>query len=582
MCGIAGVIKFNGSVRLEQLKSMTDSIIHRGPDGEGHWISDNEKVGFGHRRLSIIDLSEGGHQPKHFQDRYTITYNGEIYNYLELRKEQEAEGIIFKTKCDTEVLLAMYAKKGSDCLHDLDGMFAFAIWDNKKQELFCARDRFGEKPFHYFLDETQFIFGSEMKEIWAAGIKKSIQQDKLHQFVSPIKGNTQDELTETYFEGVKKLNAAHWLKIDRNNKVSISKYWSLDNIKVNHDISLKEATDTYYQLFEDSIRLRLRSDVPVGSSLSGGLDSSSIVSLIDQIKDKSQSQKVFSARFRNFEKDEGLFIDKVVNSCSKVDAFTTYPAEEDMLSFLEKTVYHQEEPFGSSSILAQWKVMELAKENNVTVLMDGQGADEYLAGYTPDTRVYINQLFFEDRKKYHIEYERYMKQYGHLHSFPKYEETETTRMKLGRFKKQLLGQSINYLTLKARLNSMLTEGSLQNLLRYADRNSMAHSLEVRLPFLSHKLVEFAFSLPDHFLLHEGWTKYIHRKALEPILPNDICWRTDKVGYEPPQQKWLENPAIKERIEAQRKTYKIRDSLMINTSYANSMDWRLLMSSYFAD
>ena len=580
MCGIAGIVRFNGSVQLEQLKSMTDSIVHRGPDGEGHWINDKKNVGFGHRRLSIIDLSEGGHQPMHFQDRFTITYNGEIYNYIELRKELEAEGIIFKTKCDTEVLLAMYAKKGSDCLDDLDGMFAFAIWDSEKHELFCARDRFGEKPFHYFLDETQFIFGSEMKEIWATGIKKSIQQDKLHQFVLPNKGNTQDELTETHFDGIKKLKNAHFLKIDRENKVTISKYWSLDNIATNNEISLEEATDKYYRLFEESVRLRLRSDVPVGSSLSGGLDSSSIVCLIDQLKNKDQNQKVFSARFRNFEKDEGVFIDKVVDSCSKVDAFTTYPAEEDILAIMDKALLHQEEPFGSSSILAQWRVMELAKENNVTVLMDGQGADEYLAGYTPDTRVYINQLFFEDRKKHHVEYERYMKQYGHLHSFPKYEETETARMKLGRIKKQLLGQPINYLTLKDRLNNMLTSGSLQNLLRFADRNSMAHSLEVRLPFLSHKLVEFAFSLPDHFLLHEGWTKYIHRKALEPILPYDICWRTDKIGYEPPQNKWMNNPLVLVRIKEQQKKFDIPDELMTNKSYTSSMDWKLFMSSYF--
>jgi asparagine synthase (glutamine-hydrolysing) len=580
MCGIAGIIDYKGNVQLDKLKSMTDSIVHRGPDGEGHWISDSKKVGFGHRRLSIIDLSEGGHQPMHFLGRYTITYNGEIYNYLELRTQLESEGVKFKTKCDTEVLLAMYAKKGVDCLQELDGMFAFAIWDEEKQELFCARDRFGEKPFHYFFDDEQFIFGSEMKEIWAAGVKRTIRQDKLQNFVTPIKANSQFELTDTYFEGINRLNAAHWLKIDRTNKVTIGKYWSLDNIEIDHNISLEEATNKYYELFEDSVQLRLRSDVPVGSSLSGGLDSSSIVCLIDKIKSNSQTQKVFSARFRNFEKDEGVFIDKVVESCSNVEPFTTYPAEEDMLSFMEKALHHQEEPFGSSSILAQWKVMELAKNNNVTVLMDGQGADEYLAGYTPDSRVYINQLFFENRKKYQLEYDSYIKQYGHLHSFPKYEDSETTRMKLGRFKKQLLGQSINYLTLKQRLNTMLTGGSLQNLLRFADRNAMAHSLEVRLPFLSHKLVEFAYSLPDHFLLFEGWTKYIHRKALEPVLPNDICWRKDKIGYEPPQQRWLEDKNIKEIIRAQQLKYDIPDRSMKSGKYTNSMDWKLLMTFYF--
>lgn len=583
MCGIAGIFRFDDvEVRQEDLVRMTNSIVHRGPDGEGQWINEQRTIGFGHRRLSIIDLTEGGHQPMHYQNRYSITFNGEIYNYLELKSILQSKGYSFSSESDTEVLLALYADKGIEMLSELDGMFAFAIWDKEKEELFCARDRFGEKPFFYALDQSKFVFGSEMKELWAFGIPKKIKEDRLYQYILSGIVESNDTITDTYYSGIQKLDASHYIILDKKGRNTIKKYWSLDTIQVNQSISFDDAKDRYFELFKNSVQMRLRSDVPVGSSLSGGLDSSSIVLMIDQLKREGQKQKVFSARFKNFEKDEGTFIEEVINRSKNIEAYNTWPVEQNLTDFVEKVAHHQEEPFGSSSIVAQWSVMQLAKENNVTVLMDGQGADEFLAGYVPEYQTYLTQLFFENRKLYKKEFENYQDNFGKTRPVKRYTDSETWRMKVGRLKKQMMGQEIGYDKLKDRLKYKLTSAGLKELLRYSDRNSMAHSREVRLPFLSHQLVEFVFSLPDSFLIHDGWTKYIHRKSLENILPSKITWRKDKLGYEPPQKRWMENPEIKEVIKSQQKHFDIPEEQMVSASYTNSMDWKLFVTSYFLD
>ena len=294
MCGIAGVIRFdNEIIKLHQLKNMTDAIIHRGPDEEGHWISESKGIGLGHRRLSIIDLSEKASQPMHFLDRYSIVFNGEIYNYLELRAYLKSKKYNFSSNSDTEVLLALFAEKGKNMLQYLDGMFAFAIWDSLNNELFCARDRFGEKPFFYYQDKYAFVFASEMKAIWAYGIPKSIKEDSVYCYIQKGNVNSLDSNTETYFYNINRLDAASSMSITIDGNVVVSNYWSLDNIQINTDISFDEAKYRYLELFEESIKYRLRSDVSIGSSLSGGIDSSSIVMMIDQLKVKDQGQKVF-------------------------------------------------------------------------------------------------------------------------------------------------------------------------------------------------------------------------------------------------------------------------------------------------
>jgi asparagine synthase (glutamine-hydrolysing) len=558
---------------------MTDSIAHRGPDGEGQWVNENKNLGLGHRRLSILDLSAASAQPMQHKDRYTITFNGEIYNYIELRNQLESIGYTFQTSGDTEVLLALFAEEGKAMLQKLDGMFAIAIWDNEKEELFCARDRFGEKPFLYSITEDEFVFASEMKAIWAYGVPKQMDENKLSNYVK--KGQISDvNAQKTFYSNILNLDAAHYLTVNSSGVLNIVNYWNLDNIEINNSISFEEAVIEYKRLFIESIQLRLRSDVPVGSSLSGGIDSSTIVGVVDSLKLVNQSQKVFSARFKNSDKDEGNFIEMVKDKYSDLESYEVWPNGDEMRHIIKDVVYHQEEPFGSSSIVAQWKVMELAKQNNVTVMLDGQGADEILAGYMPDYNIYLTQLFFEDRKKYKQEYLEHQKKFNLIYPIRKYPNQETLRMKAGRLKKTILRENQDFQSLKEVQKRKLTAVGLKELLRYADRNSMAHQREVRLPFLSHKLIEFVYSLPASFLLKNGWTKYLHRIAFEDVLPNKICWRIDKLGYEPPQKSWLKNEEISKIIKQQAERFGVDETLNGKYTYTNSMDWKLYMSSFF--
>lgn len=579
MCGIAGIYNLNAEpVIFEDLKKMTDAIIHRGPDGEGQWLNKKESVGFGHRRLSIIDLSENGKQPMHYKgNRYTITFNGEIYNYIELKQELIKRGYYFESECDTEVLLALYDLKKEACLEDLDGMFAFAIWDELEQSLFCARDRFGEKPFHYFKDAKKFVFASEIKQFWSIGINKKMSSSKLNNFVEKGVIGEASQADVTFFDGISKLKPAHYLKINKSGELSIHNYWRIDENAKEFTGTIEQAAEQFFELFKDSVRLRLRSDVPVGSSLSGGLDSSSIVMLIDALKGKELQQNTFSARFKNFAKDEGKYIEEVIKACKNMKVHYTWPDKDYFEEVLTKVCYHQDEPFGSASIVAQYAVMELAKKHQVTVLLDGQGADEQLAGYLPYYSLYLDQLNFTNKKLFLSELKAFQQFHGAVYPYTSLKESETIRMKLGRYKRKLLKQDYFFASLlKTRLINDTCTSGLSELLRYADRNSMAHSREVRLPFLSHKLVEFVFSLPTDYLLHMGWTKYVLRRSMETILPSTICWRTDKIGYEPPQNQWLDLPGFKREIERCSSALGIN----YNREIRGEIDWRLLMASKF--
>lgn len=572
MCGIAGIVNLNGSpVNALELKRMTDAIIHRGPDGEGHWLNAIANVGFGHRRLSIIDLSSNGAQPMQYGNgRYSITFNGEIYNYLELKKILIQKGYRFKSDSDTEVLMALYDLKRENCLQDLDGMFAFAIWDEKEQELFCARDRFGEKPFYYYLDNKRFVFASEMKAIWANGIAKSPDDLAFRRYIN-YNIVSEDGSDKTFYNGLLQLNPSHYLVIKSNN-ICIKRYYSLDNLEVSTNLSFENAKQDFFELLKNSVRLRLRSDVPVGSSLSGGLDSSSIVKLIDILKGNGAVQKSFTARFKNFDKDEGVFVESVARSCINIQSYFTWPDEDDFFENLTTLCYHQEEPFASSSIYAQFKVMELAAKNNVTVLLDGQGADEQLAGYISYYRSYLNQLFYTNRKEYNQEFNAYNHLHGKLYPLMDMNKEETLRMKVGRIKRKMFGMKMPADTkeLKNKLKGDMQTVGLRNLLRYADRNSMAHSREVRLPFLSHQLVEFVFSMPDAFILKNGWTKYVMREAMKEYLPKEIVWRVDKVGYETPQGNWLKKAEIAEKVKEERRYFKDFQNQNV------ASDWQIIM------
>jgi asparagine synthase (glutamine-hydrolysing) len=581
MCGIAGFISHKPIVEAKQaLQKMTDSIAHRGPDGQGHYFNDNLNIGLGHRRLSIIDLSHEADQPMHYLDKYVLVFNGEIYNYLELKEDLTKQGYTFKTQSDTEVLIALYDKHGIKCLDLLDGMFAFVLYNKQTQDVFCARDRFGEKPFYFSLHNQTFYFASEMKALWAAGIPKMVNESMLFNYISYGSLFDTSNLKNTFYKNIFSLQHSHYLlfnaqKIDAKQ----TSYYNLHQ-KGAQEISFDEAKLKFRALFLQSLKRRLRSDVPIGSSLSGGLDSSLIVCAIDNLnKEKTIKQNTFSAVFPGFEKDESVHIKKVINSTNATPHYTT-PSDKSLVENINKLAYHQEEPFGSASIFAQFSVMQLVKENNVTVLLDGQGADEYLAGYHKFFPPYLNELKATNKPQFQTVLANYKSTYSRdpynaksqmlsfvkrnfsnqIDALRKYRERYLQSTE-GQFSNDFFGEHISKpFSLKtefATLNDALYHATfsgfgIQELLRYADRNSMAHSLEVRLPFLSHELVEFAINLPASYKINGVWTKYIMRETFKDLLPEEICWRKDKIGYEPPQANWMENNDVKSEISAARK------------------------------
>jgi len=532
MCGIAGVIHFNEIPIVEaNLYEAIDVISYRGPDGDGVWINEQRNVGLAHRRLAIIDIGDSGKQPmSYLNGRYHITFNGEIYNYLEIKDTLIESGYHFKTNSDTEVLLALYDLKKENCLADLDGMFAFAIYDNETQILFCARDRFGEKPFHYYLKNDCFVFSSEIKQIAKYLNDLKLNRDEFQKYLHS--GFIAQKET-TYVENVFSLLPGHYIIVENRTK-TIHQFWDIDtNRRVNY-LSNQDYIERFNELFQQSIYRRLRSDVSIGSCLSGGLDSSSIVCMISDITKKSFA--TFSARFNDQQKDEGKWISDVVNK-TNVNNLQTYPDSLKFLNEVEKLLYHHEYPISSTSQYAQWCVYRLVNASNVKVLLDGQGADEYLAGY--------------DDLKYFAIWELYRNM--KISEFLK----ERSFLKLNWNNKSsvgmlfLLDPIINMLglrrtvfnngyTFKERLKHATTI-ELGELLRYGDRSSMAFSLEVRLPFLYHELVEFVFSLPNEMIYQHGATKYILREAMKGKIPDSIFTRYDKIGFAPPQNNWVTQP-----------------------------------------
>lgn len=567
MCGIAG-IWFNSDCDVEKdsIKLMTDSIIHRGPDGSGFWFSEYDNIQLGHRRLSIIDLTEAGNQPMEYNKKYVISFNGEIYNYIELREALKAQGYNFFSNTDTEVVLAAYDFWGVKCLQKFDGMFAFAVYNIKEKELFCARDRFGEKPFFYFKDKSRLLFASEMKALWAVGVKKEIDDYSMYLFLNMGLHEDPYDKTRTFYKEIIRLKPSHYFIYKEGKDIVQQRYWSINSKLKKSDISFEEACEKFRDMFFLSTERRLRSDVSVGTSLSGGLDSSSVVLTINKILNGQLNQKCFSARFNDAILDEGYFMKKVVDIAS-IDHIQTYPSAEGMIENLEKIAYHQEEPFSTASIYAQWEVFKLARKNGITVLLDGQGADEVLAGYTHFFSPFLKEILRSFGKKKFNE-ELFLIKQNNVFDSPFvvdskfYIETYFPLIIKGlRASKQLLlGNSsldnihpelynqfkhcsspfIEHGNLDSSLLHYTFVSGLDKLLRFADRNSMAHSVEVRLPFLNHELVEFVFSLPSEYKIYQGWSKALLRFGLNNILPNEIAWRKNKLGFKPPQETWLQS------------------------------------------
>ena len=589
MCGIAGIIQSNPSLYNKQhLKRMTDALAHRGPDGEGLWQNESGNVLLGHRRLSIIDLSDAGNQPMHSpfipypspllgegeNSRYTIIHNGEIYNYIELREDLKKKGYTFHSQTDTEIILAAYDCWQDECVDYFDGMFAFAIWDATKKELFAARDRFGEKPFFYYFDGKQLLFASEMKALWAAGVERTANQKMLFNFITIGYTDNPSQPGETFFENINKLPPATVLKYNTsNNELVLEKYWDIDPEKQNKKITDNEAIEQFNHLLSTSVKRRLRSDVAIGSSLSGGLDSSSVVATASLFTGSQSLFNAFTAVFPGYEKDESVFSKQIADKFN-LQQFTVNVSANEMMNDWSTLCHHQEEPFGSASIYAQYKVYELAKQHNVKVLLDGQGADETLAGYHKYYKWYWQELF-RNRKLFLSKELKAAKEIGVTENFNfknviasyfpgfatvtlenqyllkaiRHEDLSKDFVKLQ--SKEAYYTTPDHFTLNGVLHFNTCTHGLEELLRYADRNSMAHGREVRLPFLSHELVEFIFSLPANFKIRNGWTKWILRETMAKSLPTEITWRRDKVGFEPPQKSWMENKQVQDAIQEAR-------------------------------
>jgi asparagine synthase (glutamine-hydrolysing) len=531
---------------------MLECLSHRGPDGVGQVIRDG-CVGLGHRRLAIIDLSPAASQPMRSDSGCEVVLNGEIYNYLELRDELAATGTVFRTSSDTEVLLAAYDRWGTDCLSRLNGMFAFALYDPIRRIVLLARDRFGEKPLYYRRSaDGTFLFASEIKALL-------VQEDATAQpDLASIYRFLRHKLTErdpaTFFAGISSLPPAHLLELRVDGGHGLPhRYWTLD-ASVEDRRPRAELVAAYRELLEGSIEIRLRADVAVGSSLSGGIDSSAVVGYLALGRHLEQ-QHTFSARFPGWMLDEGRYIaDVTALTGARAHEVEPMPDPTD----LERVVWHQDQPFGSLSIYAQWCVMRLAREHGVTVLLDGQGADETLAGY----HFYFAALFrYLARTGRWGRLAREVRSFSNTHgarrlrslAFPAMPRAAAERLRRLR-----PGPGISAPFARAQasaaapsgpsepfrndldrmLASTLSDTMLPGLLRYADRNSMAFGREVRLPYLDHRLVELAFSLPWEMKLSHGRTKRVLRDAMREYLPDSVRGRKDKIGYAPPQAAWL--------------------------------------------
>ena len=629
MCGIAGILSLQADGALPgQLKSMTDALVHRGPEGEGFWTAPGSPVHLGHRRLCIIDLSAAGAQPMHYPGRYTIVYNGEIYNYKEIRKDLIQKGFPFHTQTDTEVILAAYACYGEACLQHFDGMFAFAIWNSDQQTLFAARDRFGEKPFFYHRTRDRLYFASELKALWCAGLPRRVNQKMLYNYLTLGYTTNPADGAETFFDGVYKLPAASCLQYHLpSGRLAIRPYWTLATSaetpaarthspagmhKAAAPLTARreeEITEQFTNLLNTAVARRLRSDVPVGTSLSGGLDSSSIAAVMKQLLDvagNSPSIKTFSAVFPGYEKDESVFIRSVQERLG-VQNYQTQPTADGMLQQFELLCYYQDEPFISASIYAQFCVFALAKKEGVTVLLDGQGADETLAGYLKYYHWYWQELYVNERQTFFKELQlarnagitnawnwknKLAARFPHMAATLQMAGRKRQQQKNGDLQADFIrnyGRSYYTMPLPHKLENVLhfntCSSGLEELLRYADRNSMAHGREVRLPFLSHELVEFVFSVPARFKIRDAWTKWLLRKSMSNKLPQDIVWRTGKIGFEPPQKQWMETGLLQDKIYSEKeklvkagilqigvlkKTTKPQDALA-----AFNSDWRYL-------
>ena len=568
MCGILGLWSPNARQHPNVVAKALEELAHRGPNDRGiEWYETPlGALAFAHTRLSIIDLSSGGHQPMESRcGRWSMIYNGEIYNYRELRSELEAAGETFATASDTEVLLRAWARWGADGLRRLIGMFAFAVLDRERQTLALVRDAFGIKPLFYRHDDKGFAFASESKAITALDLDRPrLNLDRAYRYL--VRGS-YDDGEETFIHGIRQLPPAHWLEIDlaTGRSEGVRRWWR--PAIAERPIAFGDAVDELRERFLDSVRLHLRSDVRLGAALSGGIDSSSVVCAMRRIEPDMPIHS-FTFVARGSPLDEEKWAD-LVNKEVGAEAHKVVVEPAELADDLDDMIRIQDEPFGSTSIYAQYRVFRLVREKGVTVTLDGQGADELLAGYGGYPGPRLNSLL--ERGDYRGLL-RLARRWG---SGPDRSRRQALLALLGQRVPAkwrgaalgLAGRSVSPDWLDDRflrdrgvriedpglprsaegrgrrlaeaLRTALTDGGLQSLLRHGDRNAMRWSVESRVPFLTVPLAEFLLSLPEnHLLSGEGETKHILRAAMRGIVPDAILDRKDKIGFATPEQAWF--------------------------------------------
>lgn len=583
MCGICGMFRKDRKIDKEIFEKMVDIVAYRGPDDRGTYYDDG--VALGHRRLAIFDLSSDGHQPFVYRDRYSMVYNGEIYNFRELRKQLQKKGYEFTTKTDTEVLIAMYDCYGKECVNYLNGMWAFAVYDKQQQTIFCSRDRFGIKPFYYFYSGQEFIFASEIKQLLLAR-KEYIYANRQRLLDYLILGDL-DYTDETMFRDVKQLRGGHHLTLQiATGECTIEQYYDLSRMRMKKK-TYQEACGEFRRLFERSVELRLQADVPVGYCLSGGLDSSAIVSMADFIIAKSGrevEQHTISSCFEDKAYDEQEYIDEVVRH-TRVTPHKVFTKEQDLFEDLDEIIWHMDEPFSSTSIFAQWHVFKNAKAHGLTVMLDGQGADEQLAGYTG---------FYSVIFAYYLRRLRLIRFGRELYYYYKNRRASETyvsawdvilnalvsafmpnRLKL--YLKRKLGYGYADMPFSEELIERVVKGrelyrvsspreysldhmkySMSSLLHYEDRNSMAHSIESRVPFLDYRLAQSIYAMPVHYKIRKGMTKSVMRDGLDGILPDKVKNRVSKLGFVTPEEKWINENYDQFRDQLRRACEQMKD------------------------
>jgi asparagine synthase (glutamine-hydrolysing) len=588
VCGIAGIVRLDQKLidQASFYEALT-SMRHRGPDDEGAVLIDSltgkfeERGGqdsapdlrlidfrvptnlhadivLGNRRLSIIDLSAGGHQPQHNEDcTIWVVLNGEVYNYRELRNDLTALGHAFIGDSDTEVIVHGYEEWGlSVLLSKMVGMWGFALWDQRLRKLYICRDRFGIKPLYYSLNQSQLIFASEIKAIRKI-FPSRINEQRVSEYLwfKPYKHD------ETFFEGINQVMASYYAELDLESKsFSSARYWELSDINQSYNnTDFKKAAQTFYGYFEQSIRLHLRSDVTVGTCLSGGLDSSTIVCLAQKLLDQGsitekglssvKKLKSFSSAPQEKQISEIPYVEEVIRH-NNIEPYFVAPTFDDFVKDFDEIVSVHDEPFQDPSTYMGYRVIKLAKECGIKVLLDGQGADECLAGYQRYLRDYLKDLASE--RKYVKTLVEFLLTLDLTAPFIQ----RYLRTRLG-IREKAIGEVVKIkppdqrppeypiYNLATRLRYDLLAGSIIELLKYEDTNSMAFSIESRVPFLFHPLIEYIFGLPMTAKINNGWTKYVLREAMTNILPKKIRKRRSKLGFPAPSKEWAKK-LVRER------------------------------------